>query len=143
MAPEREPKQEPDKEKEGAVSELDSPRNAGSMADADGFAEITGPCGDTMRIWLKVTDGSLAAVTGTTDGCGNAIACCSMVTELARGRSIAEALQINQQAILSALGGLPQEGEHCALLAENTLKAAIREYLALRKEPWKKAYRRR
>jgi len=119
-----------------------NPRNLGDMEDADGFAKITGPCGDTMQIWLKINDGIITGAAFTTDGCGNAIASCSMVTELAKGKSVFESKKIGDQDILSALGGLPEEGEHCALLASNTLKAAIRDYLALQKEPWKKAYRR-
>jgi nitrogen fixation NifU-like protein len=65
-----------------------------------------------------------------------------MVTEMAKGKNISEAQEINQQDVLSALGGLPEESEHCALLAANTLKEAIRDYLAIKKEPWKRAYRK-
>jgi nitrogen fixation NifU-like protein len=116
-----------------------NPRNSGSMENADAFAKVIGPCGDTMQIWLKVNDGTITQATFTTDGCGNAIASCSMVTEMAKGRSIVEAQKINQQNILSALGGLPKEGEHCALLAADTLKEAIRDYLTMEREPWKRA----
>ncbi|GAJ20640.1 unnamed protein product, partial [marine sediment metagenome] len=76
-----------------------------------------------------------------TDGCGTSIASGSMVTELARGKKLSQAQRISQKDVLNALGGLPEESEHCALLAADTLKAAIRDYLAMRKEPWKKAYR--
>jgi nitrogen fixation NifU-like protein len=65
-----------------------------------------------------------------------------MVTELAKGKSVPEAQKITQQDILDALGGLPEESLHCALLAANTLKEAIKDYLASRKEPWKRAYKR-
>jgi len=65
-----------------------------------------------------------------------------MVTEMAKGKSISELRKISQQDVLSALGGLPDESEHCALLAANTLKEAIRDYLAMKKEPWKRAYRK-
>ena len=77
-----------------------------------------------------------------TDGCGTSIASGSMMTELAKGKSISEAIRISQQDILNALGGLPEESEHCALLSADTLKTAIRDYLAMQKEPWKKAYRK-
>jgi nitrogen fixation NifU-like protein len=112
------------------------------MEDADGFARVTGPCGDTMEIWLKVKNGTIANATFMTDGCGTSIASGSMVTEMAKGKIVSEAQKIGQQDALSALGGLPEESEHCALLSANTLKEAIRDYLEMKKEPWKKAYRK-
>ena len=118
------------------------PRNVGNLEDADGFARVAGSCGDTMEIWLKVMDGIIAQATFYTDGCGTSIASGSMVTELARGKNISEAQRISEQDVLAALGGLPDESEHCALLAANTLKAAIRDYVAMKREPWKKAYRK-
>ena len=118
------------------------PRNVGDLDDADGFAKVTGPCGDTMEIWLKVKNGTIADASFLTDGCGTSIASGSMVTEMARGRSIGEARRTSQQDVLSALGGLPEESKHCALLAANTLKEAIRDYLTMKKEPWKKTYRK-
>jgi nitrogen fixation NifU-like protein len=65
-----------------------------------------------------------------------------MVTELAKGKTIANALRINQQHVLDALGGLPEDSVHCALLAANTVKEAAKDYMAIKNEPWKKAYRR-
>jgi nitrogen fixation NifU-like protein len=118
-----------------------NPRNLGSFPDADGYAQITGPCGDTMEMWLKVNNNIIVKAGFTTEGCGTTIASGSMVTEMAKGKSIIEARRIGQQEVLDALGGLPEESEHCALLASNTLKAAIRDYIAMQKEPWKKAYR--
>ena len=119
-----------------------NPRNAGIMQNADGFARVTGPCGDTMEVWLKVNNDAIAGATFMTDGCGTSIASGSMVTEIAKGRSIDEAQRVSQQDVLDALDGLPQESEHCALLATNTLKAAIRDYIAMKREPWKRAYRK-
>jgi len=127
---------------ETAIDHAMNPRNVGDMEDADGSAKVTGSCGDTMEIWFKVNNGTIANATFMTDGCGTSIASGSMVTELARGKSISEARRISQQDVLSALGGLPEESEHCALLAANTLKEAIKDYLAMKKEPWKKAYRK-
>jgi nitrogen fixation NifU-like protein len=127
---------------EKVIDHAMNPRNVGSMPDAEGFAAVTGPCGDTMEIWLEVKDGRISNATFWTDGCGTTIAAGSMVTELAKGQSIAEAQRISQKDILDALGGLPDESLHCALLASNTLREAIKDYLILRKEPWKKAYRR-
>ena len=119
-----------------------NPRNAGILQDADGFARVTGPCGDTMEIWLKVKNDTVVGVTFMTDGCGPSIASGSIATEIAKGNSIDELQRISQQDILDALDGLPQESEHCALLAANTIKAAIRDYMAMKREPWKKAYRK-
>jgi len=127
---------------ETAIDHAMNPRNVGDTEDADGFARVTGPCGDTMEIWLKVKNGAIASATFMTDGCGTSIASGSMVTEIARGKSVNEAQRISQQDVLSALGGLPEESEHCALLAADTLKEAIKDYLAMEKEPWKKAYRK-
>jgi len=123
------------------VDHARNPRNAGSVPDADGFARITGPCGDTMEMWLKVRDDTIERATFWTDGCGTTIAAGSMATELARGKGVRQALGIGQQVILDALGGLPLDNEHCALLAANTLKAAVRDCLAYRNEPWKRAYK--
>ena len=118
------------------------PRNLGTMQNFDGFARITGPCGDTMEVWLKVDDKTIIDINFVTDGCGTSIASGSMITELAKGTSITIAIRISQQDVLEALQGLPEESQHCALLAANTLKAAIRDYIAMQKEPWKKAYRK-
>jgi nitrogen fixation NifU-like protein len=119
-----------------------NPRNLGVMENADVYATITGPCGDTMEIWLKIDGSTILRSSFMTDGCGTSIASGSMVTELATGKDIREAMAISQQDVLDALDGLPEESRHCALLASNTLKAALREYIDIKKEPWKKAYRR-
>jgi len=105
-----------------------NPRNLGKVRNPDGFAEIKGPCGDTMRISFKVSDGRLSRIKFTTDGCASSIAAGSMATELAQGIKLEEAAEISQQMILEGLGGLPEESVHCALLASNTLKEPIRNY---------------
>jgi nitrogen fixation NifU-like protein len=127
---------------ETTIDHFVKPRNLGNMDDADGFGRVTGSCGDTMEIWLKVRNGTIASATFMTDGCGTSIASGSVVTELAKGRSVGEARRISQQDVLDALGGLPKESEHCALLAADTLKEAIKDYLMIEREPWKKAYRK-
>jgi len=127
---------------ETTIDHAMNPRNLGDVEDADGFARVTGPCGDTMEMWLRVKNGTIANATFLTDGCGTSIASGSIVTELARGKSVGEARNISQQGVLTALGGLPEESKHCALLAANTLREAIRDYLAMKKEPWKRAYRK-
>ena len=119
-----------------------NPRNLGTIENADGFARLTGPCGDTMEIWLTAKGGSITNASFMTDGCGTSIASGGMVAEMAKGKDIAEALKIGQQDVLGALGGLPEESEHCALLAANTLKAAITDYLDMKKTPWGKTYRK-
>ena len=127
---------------ETVISHAMAPRNVGNM-DAGGYASVTGPCGDTMEIWLKVRNDIVAEATFMTDGCGTTIATGSMITELAKGKSVSQALRISQEDVLNALGGLPDESQHCALLAANTLKEATKDYFSLKREPWKKAYKRR
>ena len=127
---------------EVAIDHSMNPRNLGDMEDADGFGKVTGSCGDTMEIWVRVKNGTIADASFLTDGCGTSIASGSMVTEVVKQKSVSEAQRISQQDVLNALGGLPEESEHCALLAADTLREAIRDYLAMKKEPWKKAYRK-
>jgi len=118
-----------------------NPRNLNDMDDPDGFSQATSSCGDAMKIWLKTKNGIIAEATFWADGCGSSVAAGSMITELAKGKTISEALKITQQDVLDSLGGLPEESTHCALLAATTLQKAIKDYLALKEEPWKKAYR--
>ncbi len=106
------------------------PRNNGPLADFNGHARITGPCGDTMEFWLSARDGVVAQVSFVTDGCGASHACGSMATTLAEGKCVEGAARLGQKEILEALGGLPEDSEHCALLAANTLKAACDDYRA-------------
>jgi len=126
---------------ETVIDHAMNPRNIGGIENADGHASLTGPCGDTMEIWLKVCDGIIANASFVTDGCGSSIAAGSMVTELAKNKTTYEALRISQQDVLDALGGLPEESQHCALLAVNTLKRSLKDYLITRNENWKRAYR--
>jgi nitrogen fixation NifU-like protein len=119
-----------------------NPRNVGNIENADGFAAVTGPCGDTMEIWLRVENDRIIEAAFMTDGCGTTIATGSMVTELVKGEAISHVLRISQRDVLKALGGLPEESQHCALLAINTMKAAIGDYLTMKREPWKRAYRK-
>ncbi len=128
---------------EKTIDHFLSPRNLGEIPAPDGFGRITGPCGDAMEIYLKVRDGRVINASFRTDGCGTTIASGSMVTEMAKEKSVLEAQKITQQDILDALGGLPEDSLHCALLAANTLKEAIKDYLAFKNESWKRAYRGR
>ncbi len=126
---------------ETTIDHAMNPRNVGDMEDANGYAKVTGPCGDTVEVWLKVRNGTIAEASFLTDGCGTSIASGSMVTEMVKGKSVNQAWKISHQDVLSVLGGMPEESQHCALLAANTLKEAIRDYLVMKKEPWKRAYR--
>jgi nitrogen fixation NifU-like protein len=126
---------------EKTIDHFLNPRNLGEIHAPDGFGRITGPCGDTMEIYLRVRDGMVMNASFWTDGCGPSIVSGSMVTELAKGKSVSEAQKITQQDVLDALGGLPEDSLHCVLLAANTLKEAIKDYLAFKKEPWKRVYR--
>ena len=112
------------------VERAQNPRNYGPLENWNGHARITGPCGDTMEFWIQVTDKRVLHAGFTTTGCGPSRAAGSMATELAVNRPLGEAGFIEQADILAALGGLPKESEHCALLASNTLKAAIRDYFS-------------
>jgi len=111
-----------------ASERFEKPRNYGPLFQFNGHARITGPCGDTMEFWVQVGEQRITNVGFTTDGCGPSRAAGSIATELATGKPLTEAVRIEQADILTALGGLPEESEHCALLASNTLKAAITDF---------------
>ena len=112
---------------ETAVDHAMDPRNLGRMDGAGGYACYTGPCGDTMEIWVKAGEGKVERASFFTDGCGSTIACGSMVTEMATGLDLLQAAGIEQDDVLERLGGLPGESRHCALLAAVTLKMAIED----------------
>jgi nitrogen fixation NifU-like protein len=118
------------------------PRNLGKIENPDGYGKVTGPCGDTMEIFLKLINGKIVEANFITDGCGTTVICGSMVTELAKGKSINDAGDITQAFILQNLGGLPESDQHCALLAADTLREALKDYRMLEREPWKKLYRK-
>jgi nitrogen fixation protein NifU and related proteins len=117
------------------------PRNEGTIADPDGEASLTGICEESVCIRLRVRENQIEDIRFTTNGCAATTACGSILTELAQGLSVREAVKIDGAQIIKALGGLPVEHTHCAELAANTLKAALRNALEHRKEPWKKLYR--
>ncbi len=107
------------------LERFEKPCNYGPLVSFNGHARITGPCGDTMEFWLQIADGRIDCIGFTTTGCGPSRAAGSMTSELALRKTLAEAGRIEQADILRALGGLPKDFEHCALLASNTLKSAI------------------
>lgn len=106
-----------------------NPHNVGELADANGVGTVGNPiCGDIMKLYIKVEDNRIVDVKFKTFGCGAAIATSSMVTDLVKGKTVDEALQISNKAVAEALGGLPKIKMHCSVLAEEALKAAIEDY---------------
>lgn len=106
-----------------------NPRNMGDMENADGVGTVgNAKCGDIMRIYIKVNDNVITDVKFKTFGCGAAIATSSKATELVKGKTIDEALQITNKMVMDALGGLPPVKVHCSVLAEEALHAAIKDY---------------
>ncbi len=107
-----------------------NPRNVGEIPEADGIGTVGNPvCGDLMTVYIKVKDNRLEDVKFKTFGCGAAIATSSMTTELAKGKTIEEALRITRSDVADKLGGLPPIKMHCSNLAADALHAAIKDYL--------------
>jgi nitrogen fixation NifU-like protein len=114
---------------EKVLEHYQNPRNVGEIEDADGVGMVGNPtCGDIMKITIKVQDERIEDVKFKTFGCGAAIATSSMVTELVKGRTIEEALQVTNRDVADALDGLPPIKMHCSLLAEEAIRAAIEDY---------------
>jgi nitrogen fixation protein NifU and related proteins len=112
-----------------------NPRNVGEIEDADGIGEVGNPvCGDMMTFYIKVDDGRLSDVKFKTFGCGAAIAVSSMVSEMAIGKTIEEALKITREDVAEELGGLPKQKMHCSNLGADALHKAIQDYLSKQKE---------
>ena len=108
-----------------------NPRNLGKMDDADGIGEVgNAKCGDIMKMYIKVKDGIIEDVKFNTFGCGSAIASSSMATEMIKGKSIDDALELSNKAVVAALDGLPTHKIHCSVLAEEAVKAAVKDYFA-------------
>ena len=106
-----------------------NPRNMGEMENADGVGTVgNAKCGDIMRIYIKVENDVITDVSFKTFGCGAAIATSSKATELVKGKTIDEALQITNKMVMESLGGLPPVKVHCSVLAEEALHAAIQDY---------------
>jgi nitrogen fixation NifU-like protein len=105
------------------------PRNVGVIEDADGVGEVGNPkCGDIMKMYLKIDNDTISDVKFETFGCGSAIASSSMATELIKGKPVSEALKLTNQAVTEALDGLPPQKLHCSVLAEEAIKAAMKDY---------------
>ncbi|MDH5441894.1 MAG: iron-sulfur cluster assembly scaffold protein [Candidatus Bathyarchaeota archaeon] len=112
------------------------PRNVGEIEDADGVGiYMSDFCGDITKFWIKIADGKIVDAKYRTQGCAASIACGSVLTELVRNMAIEQALQITKDDIVSALKGLPEQKIHCSVLADDSLKDAIRDYLSRNKLP--------
>ena len=114
---------------EKVMDHFRNPRNVGEIPDADGIGEVgNAKCGDIMKMYLKIDDGIITDVKFETFGCGSAIATSSMATELIKGKPVSEALTLTNQAVVEALDGLPAYKLHCSVLAEEAVRAAIKDY---------------
>jgi len=111
------------------IDHFTHPRNMGEMENPDGIGEAQNPvCGDTMRLYIKVESGRIIDVKFLTFGCGAAIASSSLATEMIKGKTLEEALQVKDEDIVKALGGLPPSKIHCSVLAELAIRTAIEDY---------------
>lgn len=111
------------------MDHFENPRNVGIIEDADGIGTVGNPvCGDVMKMYIKVKDNIITDVKFKTFGCASAIATSSMATELIKGKSIEEALELTNKAVAEALDGLPPVKMHCSVLAEEAIKAALEDY---------------
>jgi nitrogen fixation protein NifU and related proteins len=114
---------------EKVMDHFSNPRNVGEIDNADGVGEVgNASCGDIMKIFLKVEDNVIKDIKFKTFGCGAAIATSSMVTEMAMGKTIDEAMELTNAAVAEALDGLPTQKMHCSNLAADALHEAIKNY---------------
>lgn len=105
------------------------PRNVGEIENPDGVGQVgNAKCGDIMKMYLKIRDNVIQDVKFETFGCGSAIASSSMATEMIKGKTIDEALAVTNRQVVDALGGLPAHKLHCSVLAEESIKSAIKDY---------------
>ena len=115
---------------EKVMEHFRDPKNMGEIPDADGIGTVGNPvCGDLMNIYIKVKDNRITDIKFKTFGCGAAIATSSMITELAKGKTLEEALKITRKDVADNLGGLPSRKMHCSNLAADGLREAIKDYL--------------
>jgi len=112
----------------GVLEHITNPKNAGHIKNPDASAEINGPCGDTMQISLIIRERKIKEIGFETDGCGITVACGSVVSELAKGKSIKDVLRISPADVIDGLKGIMGGDPHCAILAVNTLHKAVSNY---------------
>ena len=114
---------------EKVMDHFRNPRNVGEIENADGVGQVgNAKCGDIMRMTLKIDDGVITDAKFTTFGCGSAIATSSIATEMIKGKPVGEALELSNKAVVEALDGLPAHKIHCSVLAEEAVKAAVKDY---------------
>lgn len=114
---------------EKVMDHFTHPRNVGVIEDADGIGEVgNAKCGDIMKMYLKIKDDIVSDVKFETFGCGSAIASSSMATEMIKGKPLSETLKLTNSAVAEALDGLPAHKMHCSVLAEEAIKAAVKDY---------------
>lgn len=114
---------------EKVMDHFRNPRNVGEIENADGVGEVgNAKCGDIMKMYLKIDDGIICDVKFETFGCGSVIATSSIATEMIKGKPVEEALQLSNKAVVEALDGLPAYKLHCSVLAEEAVKAAVKDY---------------
>ena len=114
---------------EKVMDHFRNPRNVGVIEDADGVGEVgNAKCGDIMKFYIKVNDGIITDIKFETFGCGSAIASASMATELIKGQPVEKALELTNRAVVEALDGLPAHKIHCSVLAEEVIRAALKDY---------------
>ncbi len=114
---------------EKVMDHFANPRNVGELKDANAIGEVgNAKCGDIMKIYMKIEDNIIKEVTFKTFGCGAAIATSSIATEMVKGKTVEEALELSNKAVIEALDGLPAPKIHCSVLAEEAIKAAIIDY---------------
>ena len=114
---------------EKVMDHFSNPRNVGEIENADGVGEVgNAKCGDIMRMYLKIDNDIITDVKFKTFGCGAAVATSSMATELIKGKSVEDALKLTNKAVIEALDGLPPVKVHCSVLAEEAVKAAVKDY---------------
>lgn len=116
------------------------PKNFGSMRNASTHAKVTGPCGDTVEVWLVIGNNIIQQAAFISDGCGFSVQCCSTAIRLSEGLRLDEIDALTQAEVLDATGPVPEDHRHCALLAVNTIKQAIQNYYS---EPAKIRLRKR
>ena len=127
---------------EKTVRHILQPQNNKEIRDADGFGVCRSECGESMKIWIKIRNDAICDTGFWTDGCAATIACGSISTELAKEKTLPEAMRVTAEVIVDALEGLPDGNLHNAELTAEALRDALRNCLMTQNQPWKKLYRK-
>jgi NifU-like protein involved in Fe-S cluster formation len=127
---------------EATIEHILHPHNTERIEFPDGYAGCRSSCGENMKIWLTVKNQIVQDAGFWTDGCAATVACGSMATDLIQGRTVTKAMNLAAHDIADALEDLPEGNLHCAELAARTVKAALMDCVSMRRQPWKKMYRK-